>query len=362
MKMHKTEDKLKERIKELTCLYEVSSIIGDAETQELDFVFLKIANSLKEAFQFPERIDVSIEVPTTKISTSETNLATIGLESVIQVFNQPVGKVLVSYNKTELVNFLKEEQDLLDNVAMKLGNHLERIEIRESENSLRRQTQRSDRLVILGELTAGIAHELNTPLANILGFAELLKTDLKGNETALNDVEKIIQNSIFSREVVKKLMFFACEMPQEMKQLNLVPIIKESINLLDSSFRKNEIKYLVKIDQSEIALKADSIQLTQIIFNLCMNAIYFTPKNGLVTITVTESKESVIIEISDEGEGLKEENLEKVFQPFFTTKPVGDGSGLGLSVVHGIVSSHKGTIRVTNNTTKGARFTVTLPK
>jgi len=358
MKGPNIEDKLKERIKELTCLYEVSSILGDAETQELNLVLLKIAKSVKEAFQFPEKIEISIDVTAHKIGTAESDLLALGLESTVKVFNQAAGKLLVFYKDTEHVNFLKEEQDLLDNVAMKLGNHLERIEIRESENSLRRQTQRSDRLVILGELTAGIAHELNTPLANILGFAELLK----GNKSAINDLEKIIQNSIFSREVVKKLMFFACEMPQEMKQVNLVPIIKESINLLDASFRKKGVKYLVKIEKSEINLKADPIQLTQIIFNLCMNAIYFTPENGLVTITVTEHKKSVVIQITDEGKGLDEENLEKVFQPFFTTKPVGDGSGLGLSVVHGIVSSHKGTISVTNNSTKGACFKVTLPK
>jgi signal transduction histidine kinase len=185
---------------------------------------------------------------------------------------------------------------------------------------------------------------------------------MKSNKTAEADLDKIIQNTIFSREVVKKLMFFSCEMPQEMKELNLVPILKSAINLLDASFRKNNVKYLVKIDKEIIKLRADSVQLTQIVFNLCMNAIYFTPKNGLVTISVCENKHSIVLEISDEGQGLNEEALEKVFQPFFTTKPIGDGSGLGLSVVHGIVTSHKGAITVKNNATRGACFTVTLPK
>ena len=81
-------------------------------------------------------------------------------------------------------------------------------------------------------------------------------------------------------------------------------MIKGAINLLDSSFRKNEVKYLVKIEKEEILLRADSIQLTQIIFNLCMNAIYFSPKNGLVTIDASENSNSVVIEISDEGIGI----------------------------------------------------------
>lgn len=360
--MNKTEDKLRERIKELTCLYEVTSIMNDTITKKFELTLIRIAKSLKKAFQFPEMIDVAIQVKSYNISTGRKKINKLGLGSEIRIFNKTEGKVIVFHANAERVIFLKEEQDLLDNVAMKLGNHMERIEVDESENSLRRQMERADRLVILGELTAGIAHELNTPLANILGFAELLKSDLRTNLPAVNDLEKIIQNSIFSREVVKKLMFFACEMPQEMKQVNLVPTIKGAIDLLDSSFRKKEVKYIVKIAKKDILLRADPIQLTQIIFNLCMNAIYFTPPKGLVTITALENSSSIVIEIKDEGKGIDKAALDKVFQPFFTTKPVGEGSGLGLSVVHGIVTSHKGTITVNNNTKKGSCFKVTLPK
>ena len=92
------------------------------------------------------------------------------------------------------------------------------------------------------------------------------------------------------------------------------------------------------------------------------NAIYFSPKNGLVTIEALQSKTHIILKILDEGTGLSEEAQEKIFQPFFTTKPIGEGSGLGLSVVHGIVASHNGTIIAENNPEKGAAFTVKLPK
>jgi signal transduction histidine kinase len=217
-------------------------------------------------------------------------------------------------------------------------------------------------LGILGEITAGIAHELNTPLANILGFAELLQDNLKKDSKATADLEKIIQNAIFSREVVKKLMFFACEMPQEMQKVNIVPSIKNAINLLDATFRKEQVKYIVKIEEEELWLRADTIQLTQIIFNLTINAIYFSPKNGLVTIEIFQNKTHIILKISDEGTGLSETSLEKIFQPFYTTKATGDGSGLGLSVVHGIIMSHGGTIIAENNLSKGATFTVSLPK
>ena len=133
------------------------------------------------------------------------------IESKISIFNENKGQ-LIAYSKAsnfEQINFLNEEQLLLDNVAIKIGSLLERIEIQKNETSLKRQMERADRLGILGEITAGIAHELNTPLANILGFAELLKDDLSAKSESTEDIDKIIQNAIFSREVVKKLMFFA---------------------------------------------------------------------------------------------------------------------------------------------------------
>ncbi|WP_432411731.1 sensor histidine kinase [Rasiella sp. SM2506] len=358
--MSATQEALKERIKELTCLYEVSSIIVSADIGQIQETLRAIAFSLKKAFQFPKHTEVAIKTSICSIETGSIN-EPLHLTSEINVFNKPNGTITASLNDDKS-SFLKEEKQLLDSVGLKIGNLLERIEIQQNETSLKRQMEHADRLGILGELTAGIAHELNTPLANILGFAELLKAEFEQHKSVSEDLDKIINNAIFSREVVKKLMFFACEMPQEMNQVNLVPSIKNSLALLDASFKKSNVTYKVQIDEEELLLKADTIQLTQIIFNLIINAIYFSPKNGVVTIEALQSKESIILKISDEGTGLSEEALEKVFQPFFTTKPTGDGSGLGLSVVHGIVASHKGEISAKNNQNKGATFTVKLPK
>lgn len=358
--MSKTEIALKERIKELTCLYEVSSIIVNADVGAMTETLRAIAISLKKGFQFPESTEIIIETPLQIYKTSNKDLKNY-ITATINVFNNPKGKIIASLTNNE-ATFLKEEQPLLDNVTLKLGNLLERIEIQQNERSLKRQMERADRLGILGEITAGIAHELNTPLANILGFAELLKDNLDSDTTASEDVDKIISNAIFSREIVKKLMFFACEMPQEMQEVNIVPSIKNAIALLDASFKKDGVKYIVKIEDETLLLKADTIQLTQIIFNLIINAIYFSPKGGLVTIEAQQTINCIILKVMDEGPGLTDTAMEKVFQPFFTTKPTGDGSGLGLSVVHGIVASHNGSITVENNENKGATFTVKLPK
>ncbi len=358
--MTTTEIALKERIKELTCLYEVSSIINNASPQDIGATLKAIANSLKKGFHKPGITAIAIAIDDEYYGSSQLAVDS-KLQADIMIFNK-VGGHITAYLTQPEESFLPEEQPLLDNVAIKLGNLFERIEIQRNEASLKRQMERADRLGILGELTAGIAHELNTPLANILGFAELLQNSVKDNEEAVDDLNKIISNAIFSREVVKKLMFFACEMPQEMQQVNIVPCIKEAMTLLDASFKKAGVKYLVKIDEEELYLKADYIQLTQIIFNLIINAIYFSPKDGLIIISAFQDDHQMIIEVQDQGEGLSGKDIDKIFQPFYTTKPTGAGSGLGLSVVHGIVSSHNGTITAVNNKQGGATFTIKLPK
>jgi signal transduction histidine kinase len=354
-----TEAALKERIKELTCLYEVSSIIVNADLEQVAETLCGIGLSLKRAFQHPAITTISIITPLGNHNT-DSRIHKIKIDSHITVFNKIAGNISAQMSDPEL-NFLTEEQQLLDSVALKLGNLLERLEIQRNETSLKRQMEHADRLNILGELTAGIAHELNTPLANILGFAELLAQDKKISEATKNDVDKIIQNAIFSREVVKKLMFFACEMPQEMQLMDIVKNIKEAVNLLEATFRKAGISYRLNLPNGELMLKVDRIQFTQIIFNLVINAIYFSPVGSTVTISASKKNGLVILEVADQGSGITTAASEKLFEPFYTTKPTGDGAGLGLSVVHGIVNSHKGTIIALNNSDGGATFIIKLP-
>lgn len=357
--MSNDNEELKERIKELTCLYEISSIVSNTNYKEIDNTLQAIAICLKKGFQYPSRIEIEINTLKHYVKTG-TLTSTNKITAPIRIFNEPQGQVIAFLIHSE-EDFLIEEKSLLDNVAIKIGNILERVALKKNEDVLNSRIERADRLNILGELTAGIAHELNTPLANILGFAELLEEKMT-DANAKADLEKIINNAIFSREVVKNLMFFACEMPQEMKKVNIVPIINNAINLLQPSFKKKNLRYVAKIEQEELLLRADAIQLTQIIFNLLINAIYFTPEKGLITIYARQTEKEMIITIQDEGHGFQGDTIDKIFQPFFTTKPTGEGSGMGLSVVHGIVKSHKGTIIAKNNPEKGAAFVIKIPK
>src|SRR5690554_1619184 len=358
------EKDLKERIKELTCLYEVSSIIVNNDYKELDKTLYSIALSVRRALQYDEHTIVEIHSGPFHLISSALPRHSVTIESDIKVFNEPKGAIIIHYPSKyyKKEDFLKEEIILLKTVAVNIGDLLERAAIRENEVVVKRKMEHADRLSILGEITAGIAHELNTPLANILGFAELLKSkELKDSQNG-KDLKKIINSAIYSREVVKKLMFFACEMPQNMTEVDIVPVVRDAMNLLDATLNKNGIKYKVRLPKEEILMKVDTIQLTQVIFNLVLNSIYFSPVGGMIKLGVSQSPKKITIKISDEGPGIKPENTGKIFQPFFTTKEVGTGSGLGLSVVHGIIKGHRGDIEYKPNQPTGAIFVITFPK
>ncbi|WP_347173740.1 sensor histidine kinase [Polaribacter uvawellassae] len=359
-----TEDKLKERIKELTCLYNVSSLIRNGDYTDVKELLTGIAVNVRSAIRFPEAAFVEIETKEYNIAEGKQNLEAIFILSAIKVFGEISGSIKVGYPKLEFSQnaFLEEEKLLLNKIASEIGDLFERKQIKEKEILSRRQMERVDRLSILGEITAGIAHELNTPLANILGFTELLKERFKDDKTGAKDLQKVINSAIYSREVVKKLMFFSCEMPQQMEVINCVPVIKEAISLLVPNFRKKNIKSELYFNKENIELKVDKIQLTQVIFNLVINAIYFSPIKGKIKVSVEEKNKSIQLKISDEGIGIPKTLSENIFNPFYTTKSVGEGSGLGLSVVHGIVKSHKGTIKYKSNKPKGTVFIISFPK
>ncbi|APY11729.1 sensor histidine kinase [Seonamhaeicola sp. S2-3] len=359
-----TEKKLKERIKELTCLYEVSSYISNCDLNYIKPTLVAIAKSLKKAIQFPKDATVSITANNFTVSDESIKKDVVYMICAIKSFNKNIGAIKVGYLKKHYTSksFLNEEEQLLKKIALEIGGLFERKEILEKEALTRRQIERADRLSILGEITAGIAHELNTPLANILGYSELLKEQFTNNNKAINDLNKIITNAEFSSEVVKKLMFFSCEMPQQMAVTNITPIVKNAISLLKPNFTKKQIQCHLEIEKESICMRVDSIQLTQVLFNLVINAIYFSPVKGQIWVCVYEKNNDVVIEIRDEGPGIQKSQSNSIFNPFYTTKPLGEGSGLGLSVVHGIVKSHKGEIKHQPNSPKGTVFTVHFPK
>ncbi|WP_070786726.1 sensor histidine kinase [Flavobacterium crassostreae] len=356
-----TEEILQERIKELSCLYAVSSVIVKQE-REVEKTLKEICFILKNAWRFSEFAIIELQLDKHYYATTAIPQDTVFQETSILIFNTIKGFLRVHYSSKSFrqQHFLDEEQKLLNKVALDISAFYERHLNKDKEELLKRSVERVDRLSILGEITAGIAHELNTPLGNILGFAEFIQERSKEKQSQM-DSAKIIKAAIYSREVVKKLMFFSCEMPQNMRFVKIIPIVSEALSLLGPNFKKANLSYEVDFKNLELEAQLDPIQLTQVLFNILINSIYVAPPNTCIQITVYTSKDSFFIEIADQGPGIPEKIKTKIFEPFFTTKPIGEGSGLGLSVVHGIVKSHKGDIGTFNNTPKGTVFQVRLP-
>ena len=356
-----TKEKLKERIKELECLYEISTIVNQSY-DEVSSVFDAVILSLKKAWRFPYNVIVELKIEDQLFLTDELPEETVFQYAKIITYKQELGYIKVHYPSPEFKqeSFLQEELILLFTITHEINAFYEKHLSREREALLKQNAARVDRLSILAEITAGIAHELNTPLGNILGYAELILQNKLDDQTK-QDLIKITNSAIYSREIVKKLMFFSCEMPYNKEILEIKPIIKQVLSFLEPKFNKQGVKHQLDFENSKLKAQIDNVQFTQVLFNILLNSLYVSPKDSVIKIAVTNDETNFFIEIADEGTGISNELKAIVFDPFYTSKPLGEGTGLGLSVVHGIIKSHKGDIKISDNKPNGAIFTITLP-
>jgi two-component system NtrC family sensor kinase len=355
-----TEEKLQERIKELDCLYKIATILlSNGSTHQM---LQEILPVIKQAWRVSKEAIVELRLNDHYFLSDELPKTTVFQKVILKVGNVPSGFIKVHYSAVlyDKSYFLVDELRLLKTIALKITNFYENQQNKEQMQKMQSGLLRVDRLSILGEITAGIAHELNTPLGNILGFAELIKSrnkDLQINQ----DIDKVINASIFSREIVKKLMFFSCEMPYNMESIQVKPIVEQALRLLEPNFKKAGVNTDFNIQNHNLKAQIDTVQFTQVLFNLLVNAIYVAPEKSTIEIKITNTVDYFFIELSDEGNGIPISIRDRIFEPFFTTKPFGEGTGLGLSVVHGIIKSHRGEIAILKNQPKGTTFKIQLP-
>lgn len=355
---------LRERVKEMTCLYSIARLVEQPDIS-LPALMKGIVETLPPAYLYPDIASARIVLDENAYLTKRFNDGHQKSAADIVVNGVKRGFVEVVYSKEmpELDEgpFLKEERDLIDAVAQELALIIERRQIVEDKTKLEEQLRHADRLATIGQLSAGVAHELNEPLSNILGFAQLASKASGLPKQAMDDIEKIINASLHSREVIKKLLFFARQMPIRKGPVNLNKVVEEGMYFLKSRCDKEgiDVTYLLASDLPEI--NADQAQLNQVLVNLVVNAIQSMPNGGTLTIKTSTSGKQLSLVVEDTGIGMNEDVMKKVFIPFFTTKDVGQGTGLGLSVVHGIVTSHSGTIKVESKPKQGSRFEIQLP-
>jgi signal transduction histidine kinase len=357
--IERTEWALRERVKELTCLYGIAHVMQRSD-MSLPQALQTIVDLLPPAWQFPEIACARIVMDGKPYETARFRESPRRQAADLAVAGKSRGIVEVFYTHDPCIAepFLEEERSLIEMIAREVSIHIERCEAEEAGARLRDQLRHADRLATLGQLAAGVAHEINEPLSNILGFAQLAKKHPGVPESVAGDLEKIVKSCLYAREVIHKLLTFARKMPPEKSLVNLNQIVKDGLYFLESRCAKAGIDIVRTLDPDLPAISADRSQLHQVVVNLVVNALQAMADGGTLTIETHASNGNARLIVRDTGTGMTEAVKRNIFTPFFTTKDVNEGTGLGLAVVHGIVAAHGGTIDVSSEPGRGARFTV----
>jgi len=222
------------------------------------------------------------------------------------------------------------------------------------------QLRHADRLATVGKLAAGVAHELGTPLNVVSARAKMIRTGESEGDEVPDDARVIGEQTERMTRIIRQLLDFARTRSAERERTDLVGLAADVIAMLRPQSSKAGVEVALEGDGAVVA-PVDAAQLQQVLTNLVMNAIQAQPGRGAVRVRVERDGEDARVEVADAGPGVPEASRAEIFVPFFTTKDVGEGTGLGLSVVHGIVEEHGGSIVVDESDLGGAAFVLRLP-
>jgi two-component system, cell cycle sensor histidine kinase and response regulator CckA len=245
------------------------------------------------------------------------------------------------------------------------------------KTQLLQQLHDNQKLEAIGTLAGGIAHDFNNILNVIIGFCEITRSTNADNGPIRDNMDKVLKASERARGLIRQILTFSKKSKQGRELVEPHILLREGIELLSGSIPKT-IKILENINQDSAPILADPAQFNQIVFNLCTNAYYAMKESGGVLeisldSTVVDAEKAaflselpagryVRLQVRDTGQGIPEPERQRIFEPFYTTKPTGEGSGLGLSVIHGVIRSMGGAITVASDVGKGSVFTVYLPR
>jgi len=252
----------------------------------------------------------------------------------------------------------------------------EQARIEKERKMLEERLQQAQKMEAIGTLAGGIAHDFNNILSSIMGYSELCLHEVRNNPKATRHAEQILKAADRARDLVQQILTFSRKAEPEKNPLSLAPIIKEVVKFMRASLPTTiEIRHTMP--ETPHVIMADPSQMHQVLMNLCTNASHAMKESGGIleiglrqveieagaALSRTPLPDGRYVELSvrDTGHGIPQQNLGKIFDPYFTTKQQGEGTGLGLSVVHGIVKDHNGEIRVYSEEGKGSHFMIYLP-
>ena len=355
---------LGERVKELGCLYEISRIAGEPGIS-LEALLKRSALLIPPGWQFPDITEARIVLDGQSYATCRFMGDWQHQTAPIVVNGKVRGSVDVAYTRTRRLldegPFLTEERHLIGAIAVHIGHMIEAREAEEQGEALQRQLRHADRLATIGQLAAGVAHELNEPLGGILGFAQLALKCPGLPDQVVRDVDRIVVAALHARQIITKLLTFARQVPAQDSVLELNEVVEEALCFFEARCANDGITVTRNLAAAMPSVAGDPGQVRQVVTNLAVNAVQAMPAGGCLTVSTVQREDSAVLVLEDTGEGMSPQDLDHIFLPFLTTKDVDHGTGLGLAVVHGIVAAHGGEINVSSVRGEGSRFEIIFP-
>jgi two-component system, NtrC family, sensor kinase len=263
----------------------------------------------------------------------------------------------------------REGRQLVVNVSIaplldKDGERLGRLILVEDVSQravLEDQLVQTEKLTSLGLLAAGVAHEVNTPLAVISNYIQMLAKQLPHDDPRHTLIDKIVKQTFRASEIVNHLLNFSRTASSQFSEVNLNSVLEETLSLVSHPFKAAQVEVVRQFQRDLPAVLGSNNRLQQVFLNLFMNARDAMPRGGMLEVRTACSNGSVEVEVTDTGVGISHEHLQRIFDPFFTTKSSGRGTGLGLSVSYGIIKEHAGKIDVRSTQGKGTSFRLEFP-
>ncbi|MGD9686630.1 MAG: response regulator [Desulfobacter sp.] len=286
-------------------------------------------------------------------------------------FGNPIG-IITLYNK-QTPPFVDQDKEIGAILSSYCCETIRAIKAFEESKKKEIQLQQAQKMEAIGTLAGGIAHDFNNILSGIIGYAELAKMALGTNEKARKYIDQVMGGAWRAGKIISQILTFSRQTESEMRPLKLYLIVKEAVKFLRSSI-PSTIHIIEKIDTKDIVV-ADATQIHQVIINLCTNAYHaMKGAGGTLSISLRNAElsgedleegsplgEYITLQIKDTGCGIDEKIIDRIFEPYFTTKEVSHGTGLGLAVVSSIVKKHKGMIKVHSRIGKGTVVDVFFP-
>jgi PAS domain S-box-containing protein len=228
-------------------------------------------------------------------------------------------------------------------------------------NRLEEQLQHSEKMASIGLLAAGVAHEVNTPLAGISSYTQMLREQVERGDARAELLEKIEKQAFRAAKIINNLLNFSRASAPTVEPVDLNKVLLDVLSLLEHQLTASRIKVRKELAEELPRVRGNENRLQQVFFNLILNARDAMAKGGWLTLATRAEDGTVLVDVGDTGEGIRRENIKRIYDPFFTTKGIGRGTGLGLSVSYGILQEHGGAIFVDSTPGKGTTFQVTLP-